>query len=84
MNIPEPLSLFYLFILFFRQLTPIYKQSNSGGFYEQKMMNLKNRAHGFCVEGSHLVEPKAVCENLTWFERSSHFFEHENARFRDG
>ena len=65
MNIPEPLSLFYLFILLFRQLTPIYRQSTLGGFYEQTVMNFKNRAHGFCTEGSHFVESQEVCENST-------------------
>ena len=45
------------------------------------MINFKNIAHGFCAEGSHLVELEEVCENSTWFGISSHFYEHENARF---
>ena len=51
--------------------------------YDQTVMNLKNLAHGFCAEGSHLVESQVVYENSTWFESSLHFSEHENAKFRD-
>ena len=47
-------------------------------------MNFKNIKHGFCAEGTHLVDAQAVCENSTWFESSFHFSEHENVIFQDG
>ena len=47
-------------------------------------MNFKNPAHGFCAEGSHLVDLQAVCENVTWFESSFHFLKHEGVKFQDG
>ena len=48
------------------------------------MTNFKNLKHGFCVEGSHLVDAQAVCENSTWFESNLHLSECEKTIFRDG
>jgi hypothetical protein len=45
--------------------------------------NFKNPEHGFCAEGSHVADWRAIFENFSWFERSFDFSEHENAQFRD-
>jgi hypothetical protein len=66
------------------QLTSIRRQSTSGEIYEQTVMNFKNTAHGFCAEGSHLADSRAVFKNFAWFESSFCFSEHERAIFRDG
>jgi len=50
----------------------------------QAMMNLKNLGHGFCAEGSHLADSRAVFEIFSWYERSSDFSDSEEGRFRDG
>jgi hypothetical protein len=46
--------------------------------------NFKNPGHGFCAEGSHVADSRAIFENSSWFESSFDFSEHENAQFRDG
>ena len=68
----------------FHQLTSICGLSTSAANFEQNVMNFKNTAHGFCAEWSHLDDSRADFEISTWFGSSSHFFEHENARFWDG
>lgn len=47
-------------------------------------MNFKNIGHGFCAEGSHVADTRAIFENSSWFESSFDFSEHEDAQFRDG
>ena len=62
----------------------ICRLSNLAAICEKTVMNFKNPKHGFCAEGSHLVDLLAVCEKSTWFESIFHFSEYENARFWDG
>ena len=68
----------------FRQLMSIYRQTTSGAFCEQTVTNFKTLGHGFCAEGSHVVDSRAIFENSSWFESSFDFSKRENAQFQDG
>ena len=48
------------------------------------MTNFKNLGHGFCAEGSHVVESRVIFENYSWFESNFDFSGHEKTQFRDG
>jgi hypothetical protein len=50
----------------------------------QTLTNLKKPGHGFCAEGSHVADSRAIFENSSWFESSFDFSKRENAQFRDG
>jgi hypothetical protein len=60
-----------------------HRLSTSGSIFEKTEKYFENRPHGFCVEGSYLVDKRTVSQNSDWFESSLCFFEHVKARFRE-
>jgi len=54
-----------------------------GAIFEKTVLNFKNPPHGFCAEGSHLVESWVVFENSIWFESSYDFSDCEEGIFQD-